>query len=248
MRGRRAASRAETGPTPDPAEAFEGLPALVEGGPGVSAQAARARPALDEARRRATASPRRSSREVNDALTRVERAFLLPDGLPGRPWFKHAIYAPGLTTGYACLAASRASARPSRRTSPSGSSRWPPQTAARIDRAAAALAKVREQIDADPVGPRLRTSGLVRSRGPCRLGRNLSRGERLMDSHGRPASMDRPRLPRVLGPVEAFCVVVGSVIGSGIFLVPASVARDVPYIGGIVLVWVVGGSSARPGR
>ena len=38
---------------------------------------------------------------VNDALTRVERAFLLPDGLPGRPWFRHAVYAPGLTTGYA---------------------------------------------------------------------------------------------------------------------------------------------------
>ena len=32
---------------------------------------------------------------------RVERSFLLPNGLPGRPWFKHAIYAPGLTTGYA---------------------------------------------------------------------------------------------------------------------------------------------------
>jgi N-acetylated-alpha-linked acidic dipeptidase len=37
---------------------------------------------------------------VNAALTRVERAFLLPAGLPGRPWFKHAVYAPGLTTGY----------------------------------------------------------------------------------------------------------------------------------------------------
>ncbi len=39
--------------------------------------------------------------KVNDALTRVERAFLLPSGLPGRSWFKHSIYAPGLTTGYA---------------------------------------------------------------------------------------------------------------------------------------------------
>lgn len=38
---------------------------------------------------------------VNDALARVERAFLLDDGLPGRPWFKHALYAPGVTTGYA---------------------------------------------------------------------------------------------------------------------------------------------------
>jgi N-acetylated-alpha-linked acidic dipeptidase len=38
---------------------------------------------------------------VNGALMRVERALLLPNGLPGRPWFKHAVYAPGLTTGYA---------------------------------------------------------------------------------------------------------------------------------------------------
>jgi amino acid transporter len=54
-------------------------------------------------------------------------------------------------------------------------------------------------------------------------------------------------LPRVLGPVEAFCVVVGSVIGSGIFLVPASVARDVPSIGGIALVWLVGGLFSAAG-
>ena len=48
-------------------------------------------------------------------------------------------------------------------------------------------------------------------------------------------------LPRVLGPLAALCVVVGSVIGSGIFLVPANVAREVPYLGGIILVWIVGG-------
>jgi APA family basic amino acid/polyamine antiporter len=55
------------------------------------------------------------------------------------------------------------------------------------------------------------------------------------------------KLPRVLGPVEAFCVIVGSVIGSGIFIVPAEVARDVPYIGGIVLVWVIGGMFSAAG-
>jgi basic amino acid/polyamine antiporter, APA family len=49
------------------------------------------------------------------------------------------------------------------------------------------------------------------------------------------------KLPRVLGPVAAFCVVVGSVIGSGIFLVPATVAQNVPFVSGIVLVWVIGG-------
>ena len=55
------------------------------------------------------------------------------------------------------------------------------------------------------------------------------------------------KLPRVLGPVEAFCVVVGSVIGSGIFLVPSSVARDVPFIGGIAFVWIVGGLFSMAG-
>ena len=40
------------------------------------------------------------TRRINDSLTRVERAFLLPAGLAGRSWFKHAIYAPGVTTGY----------------------------------------------------------------------------------------------------------------------------------------------------
>jgi N-acetylated-alpha-linked acidic dipeptidase len=38
---------------------------------------------------------------LNDAIAKVERAFLRQEGLPGRQWFKHTIYAPGLTTGYA---------------------------------------------------------------------------------------------------------------------------------------------------
>ena len=40
-------------------------------------------------------------RRVNDALVQVERAFLDPKGLPNRPWFRHMLIAPGLTTGYA---------------------------------------------------------------------------------------------------------------------------------------------------
>ncbi|MEE2738709.1 MAG: M28 family metallopeptidase [Planctomycetota bacterium] len=38
---------------------------------------------------------------INDALARLEQAFTDPTGLPGRDWFRHLIYAPGLTTGYA---------------------------------------------------------------------------------------------------------------------------------------------------
>lgn len=38
---------------------------------------------------------------LSDTLAQVERAFLNPQGLPGRPWFKHQLIGPGLTTGYA---------------------------------------------------------------------------------------------------------------------------------------------------
>ncbi|MBI4474992.1 MAG: M28 family peptidase [Acidobacteria bacterium] len=37
----------------------------------------------------------------NDAIIQVERAFLNNQGLPKRPWFRHQLIAPGLTTGYA---------------------------------------------------------------------------------------------------------------------------------------------------
>ena len=39
---------------------------------------------------------------MNHALLNTERAFVI-DGLPGREWFKHAIYAPGEYTGYAAV-------------------------------------------------------------------------------------------------------------------------------------------------
>jgi N-acetylated-alpha-linked acidic dipeptidase len=38
---------------------------------------------------------------INDQVVGVEREFLLPEGITGRPWFRHVIYAPGTTTGYA---------------------------------------------------------------------------------------------------------------------------------------------------
>jgi N-acetylated-alpha-linked acidic dipeptidase len=37
---------------------------------------------------------------VNRALFETERALALPQGLPGREWYRHQIYAPGLYTGY----------------------------------------------------------------------------------------------------------------------------------------------------
>ena len=57
---------------------------------------------LDRAQENASASPDPAALgRINDALVQVERAFLDKNGLPGRAWFRHTIYAPGLTTGYA---------------------------------------------------------------------------------------------------------------------------------------------------
>jgi N-acetylated-alpha-linked acidic dipeptidase len=40
-------------------------------------------------------------REINRALVSVEQGLLAQNGLAGRPWFKHTIYAPGSYAGYA---------------------------------------------------------------------------------------------------------------------------------------------------
>jgi len=42
----------------------------------------------------------RVQRAVNSKLIESERRLTHPDGLPGRPWYKHHIYAPGTYTGY----------------------------------------------------------------------------------------------------------------------------------------------------
>ncbi|MBM3745415.1 MAG: M28 family peptidase [Acidobacteria bacterium] len=52
-----------------------------------------------QSRTLAGASPR-SFEAVNGRLIGAERRLTDPVGLPGRPWFKHLVYAPGLYTGY----------------------------------------------------------------------------------------------------------------------------------------------------
>ncbi|MCI0354555.1 MAG: M28 family metallopeptidase [Acidobacteria bacterium] len=70
-------------------------------------------PALSAARRLTAAGTKvsRAQRQaegkdlprLNQILREAERAFLLPNGLPNRPWFRHAIFAPGEYTGYAAV-------------------------------------------------------------------------------------------------------------------------------------------------
>ena len=38
--------------------------------------------------------------KINEELFHSEHALIDPNGLPGRPWFKHQLYAPGVYTGY----------------------------------------------------------------------------------------------------------------------------------------------------
>ncbi len=48
-------------------------------------------------------NPPQDAGKLNQTLIAAERALLLQKGLPNRPWFRHAIYAPGQYTGYAAV-------------------------------------------------------------------------------------------------------------------------------------------------
>src|SRR5271169_5881053 len=45
-----------------------------------------------------------SMKDVNELLIQSERKLTTPEGLPGRFWYKHELYAPGAYTGYAAKA------------------------------------------------------------------------------------------------------------------------------------------------
>jgi len=56
-----------------------------------------------------------------------------------------------------------------------------------------------------------------------------------------PDAPARPELPRVLGLISIIGIVVGTMIGSGIFINPAKVAKDVGTPGLMLAVWILGG-------
>jgi APA family basic amino acid/polyamine antiporter len=55
------------------------------------------------------------------------------------------------------------------------------------------------------------------------------------------SSEDKSQLLRALGLREGIAIHVGSIIGSGIFIVPATIAGHLDALGPILLVWVVAG-------
>jgi N-acetylated-alpha-linked acidic dipeptidase len=94
--GNAAGHETSTGDNPG---TFDGLPKLVQAVKSFQSRAVLLDRSLDAlSYQDRIAAPELAA--VNQALSRVERALLLPEGLPGRVWFRHAIYAPGVTTGY----------------------------------------------------------------------------------------------------------------------------------------------------
>jgi N-acetylated-alpha-linked acidic dipeptidase len=68
------------------------------------ARLAKSARAYDEARAKTDAGAESldaaDRRKLNAQLQGLEQALTDPDGLPGREWYRHLIYAPGLLTGY----------------------------------------------------------------------------------------------------------------------------------------------------
>lgn len=56
-----------------------------------------------------------------------------------------------------------------------------------------------------------------------------------------PAQPSKPALQRVLGLWSAMAIVIGTVIGSGVFLVPSSMIRNLGSVKMLFAVWVLGG-------
>jgi N-acetylated-alpha-linked acidic dipeptidase len=141
-RGKTDATSATGRELPDSSGGFEGLPALVQAVRAFQARAGEVDQVLDSISKR-DGVPAEKLARVNAAITRVERSFLLKAGLPGRPWFKHSIYAPGVTTGYGAwpLPALRQVLEDKK---PALLGPLVADTVARINEATAALAKVLE--------------------------------------------------------------------------------------------------------
>ncbi len=66
-------------------------------------------------------------------------------------------------------------------------------------------------------------------------------------THADAGAASSAALPRVLGPVDATCVVIGAIIGVGIFFTPSQVARSAGSAEMALLAWSVGGGIAMLG-
>jgi N-acetylated-alpha-linked acidic dipeptidase len=83
------------------AQAGTAINAVVARAPGSPSRAAVSRDGMDApARVQGREDAQENLARLNRILLATERALLLPNGLPRRPWFRHAIYAPADLMGY----------------------------------------------------------------------------------------------------------------------------------------------------
>jgi amino acid transporter len=54
---------------------------------------------------------------------------------------------------------------------------------------------------------------------------------------------ERAQLPRKLGLFDSTSIVIGTMVGSAIFLVPSSIAQNMPSAPLILVMWVVAGAA-----
>ena len=199
------------------------------GGPRVSSQAEQ----LDRATEKAAAFEQRRRGKLAEAQRRPREggaSFPARRRAPGRPWFKHAIYAPGLTTGYAC---------------------WPLPASTRISKRKrlALAADVALTVERIKAGDRKRLEAAA-ARDQRRSSQLKADDSIVAPNVGTWSRLDEPSRSRCFGTRDAAArpgpgrrVLRGGRVHDrlGIFLVPAKIAQDVPFICGIILVWVFGG-------
>ena len=70
---------------------------------GAASEAARRLTTAGAAMAQKQRNPRSDTANLNRILRQAEGGLLIPEGLPNRPWYRHAIYAPGVYTGYAAV-------------------------------------------------------------------------------------------------------------------------------------------------
>jgi len=67
------------------------------------------------------------------------------------------------------------------------------------------------------------------------------KGEQTMEESKMKEQAEKPQLMRALGLREGIAVHIGTIIGSGIFIVPAAIAGHLHSMGPIMIVWIFGG-------
>ena len=88
-------------PKPEPVPPYLNFAPLENAAAQLAGSAGRYEGALAKALENGGAALGRPGVETVNAMLRdSEHAMTLPDGLPGRPWFQHQVYAPGFYTGY----------------------------------------------------------------------------------------------------------------------------------------------------